>query len=381
MNRLRKKILFIVTLLLLSLFTVQAAADSEGCLYYFYGIDCEECANTDDYINTLGERHDDLQIESFEVYQNRKNAKLLEEYFTANKVDEDAQGLPVVFVKGSYFVGAEAIRNLLEPHLEVNNVKECPSLAAIGSVGVVGEKSPHDVLDTLQFGEVTSAALSDSLRPAMVALLLILLGIMLALKDEDKVVERGVLFIIAVFGVYFLFSFGWFVSLAKVGVSSFFAKIIGVIIIIGSLITIQGFFGTWKRFLAKIPEKYRWLGGQIGKGLISPVGVVIVGFVLSLFTLAGMDNVYLVLQSLMTESGSRLAAIPLTLYYLILIVLPLIVMVAVFKAIMGWLEDRAKEKGPHDERKVTLWRKHQHKVLNFSVSIVMLVVGLVLLFV
>ncbi len=375
----KKQALLLVVVFLLSLLVVSAAED--GCIYYFHGVDCEECQDTNTFIDDLKSQYPNLQVESYEVYQSRGNSKLLNEYFDSYKVKEDSRGLPVVFVEGSYYIGKESIHNLAEGYIKVNPGKECPSLSLTGSVGVAGEKNPYDVLDTLKFGRVTAAAFSDSFRPAMIALMLILIGFLLSAKKEQKTVERGILFIGAVFAIYFLYAFGLFAGMAKPYISSFFAKSIGIVIIVVSLVTIRSFFKAWGSFVNIIPEKYRILFAKAWKYCLSSWGIFVSAFIFALFSLASMNTIFITLQSIVSESGVRFAALPLTFYYLILQIIPLVVIVAVFDHILDTIEDKSKEKGPHDERKVTLWRKHHHKVLNVAVSALMLVVGIMLLFI
>ncbi len=363
-------LLFILTIIL----SFSVAAD--GCLYYFHGVNCEECGDTDEFVSKL--QNQGTEVTSFEVYKNRAYFHLLDDYFTAYNVPEESRGLPVVFAKDSYFVGPEPIHNLIE---EQKENEECPTTEVGDVVGVIGDKSPYNVLDTLGFGQVTGAALDDSFRPGMVALFLILLALLLIFKKEHEFIEKGSMFIGSVLLMYFLFSFGFFDYFNSIAITSFFTKTIGVIMVLISIITIRGFFTTWNRWVQKIPTSIKEGADLLKTYVKTSAGVIVLGLFATLFTLAGMDDVFFILRSLLIDAGVSFAAVPLMLYYLVIIVAPLIVVIGVFHLVMIRIEEKSQTQGPHDVRKVNTWRKHQHKVLNVIVSTLMLVIGLMLLFV
>ncbi len=379
-----KKTFILLLVFLISLLSFPTlAADSSslaGCIYYFHGAGCEECEDANIFIDKIKTRNSDLQIEIFEVYQSRKNEKMLENLFTAYDIPKESRGIPIVFAPGNYFIGPESINELVEGHLKENNDKGCPTLDSQKSIGVVGDKSSYDVLDTLGFFEVTSSAIKDSFRRGMISLLLILIVLLLFFKEEHKVIERGTIFVVVTYFVYLLFSFGLFTSLMNSNISLFFSRIVAVIVITISLFSIRGFFHTWKRFINKIPEKYRKNGAKYKEQVLSQPGVIVIALVASILSISGMDQIFLILRSLITEEGVQLSAIPLLFYYALLLVLPLIAIVLIFKVAVKLMDEKATEKDPHSERKINLWRKHMHKIMNLIVSVILLIIGLVLLF-
>ncbi len=350
-----KRALILIAVLLLSLLTVSAA--EENCLYYFYGVGCEECKTTNEFVENL----ENTNVELFEVYQNRESAHLLENFFDGYSVPESSRGLPVVFVHDSYFIGAQAIHDLTGQYFKDNN-GECPTAIVEQNIGIAGDKDPHDVLDTLGFIQITKSAVKDSVRPTMVALLVLFIALLLAVKLEP---EKGVIFIITAALTYFLHFFGWFGWFSSISAGVFFSRLVGVGMILGSLITFKGFFGTWKHFTAKIPEKHREIVKKYYPYIYSPGGLIIIGFIATLFTFANTETIFVTLQSLLTEDAVRFEALPLVLYYVILLMVPMIVVYAIYKVLLKQMVERAEDKEPHNDKKQNLWKKHQHKCLLF----------------
>jgi hypothetical protein len=370
--------LVLVFLLLALVMPFASAAD--GCLFYFTAIDCQDCQNTDYFVSQVSSRYEGLQVETFEVYQNRQNAKMITHYFDSYKVPEGSRGIPAVFFKNSYLIGADSINNLLDGYIKDNAGLDCPSLIAHSTIGVAGEKEPHDVLDTLGLVLVTSSGLKDGFRLGMIALLLVFIALLLLFKDEVKLVEKGVMFIAGVFGVYFIFIFGWFSWFATGKVGFFFIKIIGVSAIILSLVTIKGFFSTVKVLSRKVPESKKALQDKLFRIFFSSFAMPIYGFVFGLFTFTHLDNPFLVLRVLLSEIGFRFIAIPLSVYYIFLMLIPLILTLIIFRLVLLRIKSYSQLKNPYDDNKAEKLKLHQHKLMNLTVSLILLVLGLYLLF-
>src|SRR3989344_8271663 len=168
-----KRILLIV-LILVSLLPL-AAAEEADCLVYFYGTDCAECTKATEHLTYLKARFPQLEVKEFEVYYNRENVKMLEKYFQSYNIPESSQGLPVLFMPGSYFVGSSTMIDLLESRILDNQNSACSTEEGEKALGLVGEKEPPDVLNTLTLSLVTKAAFRDAFRPGIIAFLLVFL--------------------------------------------------------------------------------------------------------------------------------------------------------------------------------------------------------------
>jgi len=350
----------------------------EDCLYYFYGVDCELCPETEEYILRLEQKYSHLQIQRFEIYRNKENADMLENYFTVYNVPKQSQSIPVIFISKSYFVGPDTIKSLLEDRIIDNKEASCPSLQQKGVIGVIGDGSPKDVLSTMTFASLTTSAFVDSFKPSAIALILVLLAGMFAIKNDDEMLKKGFLFILGIYTALILYGAGLFSAYERAGY--FFYKIVGLMAVIFGLLHIKGFFATWKVWVQAFSKKTKANFAKFMELLTSRPGVFIVGFLISFFVFYELGSPFLTLQALVLERSTRWISWPLLLYYLFLFVLHLITIVLIVYSIRLRLHHKARKKGKSSEEKIEMWIKHHRKLLNFVKSIAMLIIGLIILF-
>lgn len=375
-------VLFIFSVILSSSFS-SAAVPEEDCIYYFHGVDCELCASADAYLKELQSRYPKLKINTFEVYQDFDSARLLQQYFNAHNIPEKSQGVPAVFLPGSYLIGSTPVVNLLEGRVKENIDPACPELSPSPWVGVVGEKAPHDVLKTLTFIGVTSAAVSDSFNPGMLAVLLILLSIVTLIKDDVIMIKRTVLFIIASFFVYLLVGVGILARFAQPTTYLVFYKVIGVAALLVGIIRTRTFIQTWKIWRENVNEKTeKWIF-NLKKYFLSSWGVILLGFLSSLLTSARLNKIFFIIHSLLTEGEFRAVAVPLLLYYCVLLILPLILVISILHLVREKQKEYALKHTENfsSDLQRAKWKRHNHLIFQFSVNSLMMIVGLVLVFV
>ena len=361
--------------------TSEVTGQEQDCLYYFYGDNCADCGDVDTFLKQLQMKHPLITINKIEVYQNAPNAALLENYYQAYKVADKDRQIPVIFIPGSYFIGTDSIEDLLEARIEDNENNNCPSPEKQEVVGIIGAGSPSNVLETLSFFLVTGRAIKDSFSSAHLALILIFLALIITIKKDHVMIQRGVLFIVSVYIVHFLYGAGLFTGLLGTRANVYFYKTVGIVAVIYGLISIKSFFKTWKILIDSISKEVMNNMKTFKNSLLSVTAVFLGGFLGGLLTLPDLGATYILLQNLYGESLFRIAALPLILYYALLIVLPLILLLVAVHVIKINLVQQAAKKGKYHERKEQLWRNHNYKVMHFVVSVVMLVVGLVLIFV
>lgn len=378
----KKSLLICVIVLSFFSLNVTAVDESENdCIYYFYGYDCDECSATNAYLIQLQNKYPNLNLQKFEAYYNLENAKLLREYFTAYNVPLESQGLPVIFMSGVYFIGEEPIRELLDERIKSSSSQACPARENPSFVGIVGEKSPRSALELLGFAKVTGAAFKNAFNPAAIALILIFLIIFLAIEDQEDMLKKGFIYIGGVYLAYFLFGMGMFSWFTFYNMGLYFYKIIGVISILVSLGMIKSFFGTWKILFKNISSPLKHKLNKLVRSLTSPAGVFFIGLILSIFTFGKVESTFLLIRILVTDRLTRWVTFPLILYYVLIFVLLLVMVVLLLYYIRQRLNEKAHKKEPYHERKATLWKKHYLKVLNFIISGILLIFGIVILFV
>ena len=305
--------LIVPVLLLISLLALPSVLSQEQCLYYFYGRDCEECIPATAYLTNLQTSNLELKIEQLESYHHRQNAQLLDKYFLAYQVPAESQGLPAVFLAGTYLIGSKPILELTEGVIKDNPELPCPGLDALEAVGVVGESGPSNVLGTLSLGKIISSALKHSFSPVMLSLLVLVLFFLTAKKNQA--VNRGIYFISTIFTIYILFGLGLFgFILPADALPIIFYKLIAIVVIA---------FAGWRIITFLHPkifslEHIQQMESFLERNLSSIPAVIFTGIISAILTLAGSSEIFLLLREIYMEAHFRGAVISLNLFNLIL---------------------------------------------------------------
>ncbi len=362
--------------------TGQASLPAQtDCLYYFYGNGCTQCPEVDNLLNHLQANYPQLNIVRYEVYYDRNNLNLLGQYYNAYSIVEGKQGLPTIFLADSYFVGKDSIINLLEQRIVDNTNDACPSLEKKAVIGLVGESSPKDVLETLTFGLVTGSSLKNAFNPGMMAVLVLLVVAFIHIKEKEKVFPKGVLYIGGVALSYLLFGLGFFSNLVSITRDNYFLKSIGFAAIIYAVIWLANFFDIFKA-LRKLARKEITKEKNSSKKIIffSPPVMLLLGFITPLLTLAFVDSRFLVLRTLIAGGIGRLIVVPLLVYSVFITILPLLVIVFVIHVMRHHLDEKGQKAGYRNTIETEAWKKHFVKLLNFSLNLILLILGLLLVF-
>ena len=376
----------LVTVLILALLlvfpTTLALEENElqtDCLYYFYGKECKDCDVASASLLALQTKYPNLRIEKYEVYRDFKNFEMMKAYFGAYGVEEDSRSIPVVFSKGSYLIGSKAITSLVEENIKNNDGPSCPELSAgQAAVGILGQGQPPNVLKTLTFSLVTGHALQNMFVPGMLALLLILLAILSATKNMEEIVKTTALYVSGIFLAYFLFGLGLLSFFYDSQLHYFFYKIIGFAALLFGLAGVQSFFTTWELVM---PASVRVQVKEVLWYLLSPLGIVAVGLVGGMFTLAGVSQSFYLLRDLFIGNFMRGIVLPLMIYYIAVVLLIFIGLGAVFNLLRSMMEHAVETQEASSDAKRERWRRHYQRVLTFCVRGTLLVLGIVLVFV
>ena len=362
--RLGKYVLFLLLIILLNIsFTT---AQESSCVYFFYGEGCQHCARVEPIINNLEiQSQFPVSVQRFEIYNDRSNLVLLNKYFDAYNISENERGIPVVFLKDKYYIGDEPIISNLYNDLSKQASPECPSLESVNAIGEAGNTSPMEKLGALSILTVIGAALVDSINPCAIAVLLILMGALLASGDRKRALRAGLAFTISIYIAYFLFGLGLFSALQISGLSYWFYKIIGVLAIIIGLFNIKDFF--WYAgggFVMEIPRAWRPKLKELLGAVTSPFGAFLMGFVVCLFELPCTGGPYIFILGLLAERTTMMASIPILLLYNLFFILPLIIItIAIYF-------------GFASVEKATAWKDNNIRVLHLIAGLVMLILGI-----
>jgi len=349
------------------------------CLYYFYGDGCKGCTETSEQVRLLQSKYPLLQVKKMEVYYHPENQRLVEDFFEAYNVPKSAQGIPIVFIPGSYIVGQSGITSLLEERILDNTDSSCPVMAAQGTIGVVGEKSSKSILDSLTFGVVTTSAIKSFASIGALALFLILLFILIVDPEKKEAMEKGFTFLIGALVAYILFGIGWFSLLGYSSASYYFTKVVSILAIIFALIMMKGFFaGEGQKHKDAAMSSTEKLRRSINSVLSYPL-LLLGGLVFGLLSFMGVHKNFLYLRYLFTDGLYRGAAVPLMLYYLLIFILPMILTVLLVFFFGTKLEEDALKKGLPAVKHAAWWKGYHYEVFNFVLSIIMLILAIIVL--
>jgi cytochrome c biogenesis protein CcdA len=300
-----------------------AHAQEASCIYFFYGDGCPHCSRVEPFIGQL--ESTGIEVHRFEIYNNRSNLLLLNQYFEAYGVPEP-RGIPAVFIAGKYLVGDTPILENLESEIENNPDSGCPVLEQGNVTGQSGSSSPLEKLGALSLLTVIGAALVDSINPCAIAVLLILLGALLAAGDRKKALKSGLAFTVSIYIVYFLFGLGLFSAIQFSGLSYWFYRAVGFLAIIIGLFNVKDYFWYGKGgFVMEIPRGWRPAVKKLLGSVTSPTGAFLMGFLVCLFELPCTGGPYIFILGLLAERATMAAAIPILLLYNIFFVLPLVI--------------------------------------------------------
>ncbi len=341
-------------------------------VYFFYGDGCPHCALVEPVIDQLAVKYPDVRMEKMEVYKNRDNALKLNDMFESHDVTADNRGVPVVFLNGTYFLGDKPIIENLEKEI-VNFKKEITAFTTVESATdplLTKDQSVQEVPAKPappSLWVITSMALVDSINPCAIAVLIILLGALLAYKDGDKkrLLAGGLAFTAAIYIAYFLFGLGISFSFQLFEGSSYWIfKGMGVLAIILGLANIKDF--VWYGgggFVMEIPRSWRPLLQKIIKGVVSPLGAFLTGFVVTLFELPCTGGPYFVVLGLLSVNESIYQIIPTLLYYNLFFVLPLLLIT--FLIYLGY----------SSVEKAGQWKDRNIRVLHLVAGVIMALLG------
>ncbi|MBT3304536.1 cytochrome c biogenesis protein [Candidatus Woesearchaeota archaeon] len=347
------KLKIIIPLIFIIIFSGIALADT--CVYFFHGDGCQHCAKAYPLMDEL-KANSSVEVHVFEIYNNRSNIGLLQNFFNQFDVDKDLRGVPTVIVGDEILIGDSMINSKLKPVIKNNPGISCPLL----------NQTEKQEISSLSLLTVIGAALVDSINPCAIAVLLILLSALLAAGNKKRAIKAGFAFTIAIYVIYFLFGLGLFSAIQVSGLSLWFYKIVGVLAILIGLANLKDYFWYAKLgFVMEIPRKWRPTLKKLLRKVTTPWGAFLIGFVVCLFELPCTGGPYLFILGLLAEKTTRMSAIPILLIYNLFFVIPLIVITVLISI------------GKTDVKKANAWKDKNLRMLHLIAGIVMLLLGII----
>lgn len=299
------------------------------CVYHFYGNGCPHCARIQPFIDEMSAKYPQIQIKSFEIYFNGSNQVMYRDFVARYEVKSD--GIPAVFISDKALIGENVIRDNLEEEIlyTLSHETVCPETYSVRE-GTPHDISPGEAID-LTIPAVITAALIDSINPCAFAVLIFLLTYLVSLKERKQVLIAGLIYISAVFVVYFLSGLGLFALVQQAGIAAFVATIAALIAIIAGIINVADAVRDTAIPSLSIPSSHKDRIQDYVTQATLPAAFLL-GALVSIVELPCTGGVYLAILGMLSSSMTLGAGLPFLLLYNAIFVAPLIVILLVVYA-------------------------------------------------
>lgn len=262
----KKIVLYILTFLFLISPNISLAKEVSG--YLFYGDGCPHCAKEEEFLGSIKDKYPEFKLERYEIFFNRKNAKLMQE--VATSLNKEVGGVPFLVIGEKSFVGykegvtdieiEKAIRESIEgdykdlvaPVLNKEKIKQDQiKEEKKKALDVADRKIKLPFLGEVNIYKVSLPALAmtmgllDGFNPCAMWVLIFLISFLIGMKDRKKMWIIGSAFILASGFVYFVFMSAWLNLVLFLGVILF------VRLLIGGLALFGGAYGLFRFFKKK----------------------------------------------------------------------------------------------------------------------------------
>ena len=204
-----KKLIFIIFVfgLVFFIFDFAFAQESQTEINFFYSSTCPHCAKEERFLDELQEKYSDIKINRF-VISDKDNVELLKKFYKDYNVLPEYYGMvPVTFTNERYFVGfneeiGKSIDdcileckkdNISKGDVTIIDLEGNINLPIIGKINI--KKYSLPVLAVL-------LGFLDGFNVCSLGALVLILGLVLALKSRQKVLIFGGLFIFTTALVY-----------------------------------------------------------------------------------------------------------------------------------------------------------------------------------
>jgi len=261
-----KKIVFGFLFLILLFSVANNVLAQEVEINFFYSPTCPHCAKEEKFLDEMEEEHPELMINRLSIARS-SNVGFLKELYAEHEVPRSKYGaVPVTFIGDHYFVGfgtniGREIENCI-----LNNLCEREEGGAT-FVGLEGEIEVPFLgkINLKKYSLPVMAILLgalDGFNVCSLGALVLILGLVLALKSRKKTLLFGGIFILTTALIYGVLIVIWY------SIFSFFARYMNFMQVLVGLLGIGGGIYFLKEFL-----KFRKYGPtcevSTGKGLIS----------------------------------------------------------------------------------------------------------------
>jgi len=171
---------------------------------FFYSTTCPHCFEEEKFLNQLQKKYPEIEIKKYEF---SKNIDLVNEFYSKYNISQQEQGfVPLTFIGDFYFVGFnKSIGNKIEEYIQgsFKNDNSYLNQLKIPFLGDVNIKNVSPLILAVILG------FFDGFNICSLGALVLILGIVIALKSKRKILILGGSFIIITATIYWLLVFLW----------------------------------------------------------------------------------------------------------------------------------------------------------------------------
>jgi len=303
-------------------------------VYFFYGNGCPHCKREAEFLQYLEKQIPQIQLYSFEVWNNQNNARFLAKL--GKELGLDVSAVPLLIVGSKVFPGfytAETTGVQIKATIEEYLTNGCTDIVA---QVVKGQQEQQEQTEKCQeerklpdkislpiLGEIEIKNLSlpvltiliaatDGFNPCAMWVLLFLISLLLGMQNRKKMWLLGGAFIVSSGVVYFLFLSAWLNLFLFLGFVLWIRIIVGLVALVSGGFHLRDYWlnregchvtGSEKRRL--VFEKLRRIISE-KKFYLALIGIIMLAFVINLVELvcsAGLPAVYTQILALTDLAG------------------------------------------------------------------------------
>jgi thiol-disulfide isomerase/thioredoxin len=178
--------------------------DANKEIVFFYSTTCPHCREQEKFLDQIEKKYSDIEIKRYEF---SKNIDLIQDFYSEYNVPTQEQGfIPVTFMGNIYFVGfSKDIGDKIEEYIQ-NSFEIEPYSTNKVKVPFWGEVDIENF--SLPFLAIIFGFF-DGFNICSLGALVLILGIVIALKSKKKILILGGAFILITSIIYWLMVFLW----------------------------------------------------------------------------------------------------------------------------------------------------------------------------
>lgn len=339
----------------------------EPTVVFFYSPTCPHCKEVEKHLQTQDRSNFNLK-----KYEASQNTQKFREYISNHSVPSRYAGsVPTVFIGEKSAVGSKNSIDLINKALEEDSTTDNSSKQETNNFDDSSEN--EKTLSGLGLAGLMGLAITDSINPCALAVLLILVGSIMSnnLKDQIRAFKSGASFTAGIFAAYFsmgiLLVFG-IKSVQKATSISFESVYLffgGFAILIGVLNLKDWISHGLGGFAMEVPFSWRPKMKSYLEKVTGPAGAFLTALIVSMFLLPCTSGPYFVAGGILSNMAWVKALPLLAVYNLIFIAPMLLILVGLYY-------------GATEVENVKEWRESNIEILHLIAGVILILLGLFL---